>query len=117
MPSVRKMSVEEASAIENKGKGKRKFTKEEYDHLIADFDSGDYGEVLLEASDNRLTVRNRLKAAAKRRGLGIVFRRTRGDAIRFKLEESSQAKGSEAEPVAVEALPIKRRGRKKKTEA
>jgi hypothetical protein len=89
MPSVRKMSVEETTAIENKGKGKRKFTKAEYDQFISDFDSGDYGEVLLEAGDHRLTVRNRLKAAAKRRGLGIVFRRTRGDAIRFMLEEKN----------------------------
>ena len=92
MPSVRKMSIEEATEIWNKGKGKRKLAKGEYDLFIADFESGDYGEVLLESSDNRLTVRNRLKAAAKRRGLGILFRRAQGGAIRFRLEkENGQA--------------------------
>ena len=102
MPRVRKMSIEEAREIGNKGKGKRKLAKEEYDQFIADFGSGDYGEVLLEAGDHRLTVRNRLKAAAKRRGLGIIFRRTRGGAIRFKIEEGDQA--SEEKGVVSQAV-------------
>jgi hypothetical protein len=39
----------------------------------------------LMREDNRLTVRNRLKAAARRRGIDIDFRRTQGDLIRYKI--------------------------------
>src|SRR5215217_5127798 len=66
MPNFRKLEPEEVQQIENKGKGQRKLTEEQYDAILAEYSIGDYGEALLDADENRLTVRNRLKAAARR---------------------------------------------------
>lgn len=88
MPRVRKLSPEEVRMIENKGKGMRKLIAEQYDAFLADYAVGDYGEAELEDNEKRLTVRNRLKAAATRRGLGIGFLRTQGSTIRFRVTEA-----------------------------
>ena len=69
MPTVRKLAPEEIQTIENKGKGQRKLTEEQYDSFLADYQVGDYGEAELGDDENRLTVRNRFKAAATRRGI------------------------------------------------
>lgn len=87
MPNFRKLELEEVKAYQNKGKGERTLVAELYDSILADYKVGDYGEATLDAGDNRLTVRNRLKAAATRRGIGIEFRRTNGDILRFKMVE------------------------------
>jgi hypothetical protein len=89
MPYVRKLPPEEIRTIENKGKGQRKLIEEEYDRIISDFSVGDYGELTLDAGENRLTVRNRLKAAAKRKGVPLTFMRTRGQEIRFHVAEQN----------------------------
>lgn len=111
MPSVRKLSQDEVRALENKGKGQRKLVEEEYDRILDEYAEGDYGEASLDPSENRLTVRNRLKAAARRRSLSIDFRRTKDDILRF------QVVGANAAPVIEEPPPPaepKTRGRKKK---
>ncbi|MEN9937986.1 MAG: hypothetical protein RLZZ387_4565, partial [Chloroflexota bacterium] len=69
MPSVRKLAPEEVRAIENRGKGQRKIIEEQYDEIMSEYGPGDYGEADLMPEENRLTVRNRIKAAAARRGL------------------------------------------------
>jgi len=93
MPQVRKLDPSEVQTIENKGIGLRKQTEKLYDSILADYEVGDYGEAVLDEGENRLTVRNRMKAAATRRGLGINFRRTSGDLIRFQIVE--QGNGTE----------------------
>jgi hypothetical protein len=85
MPTVRKLTQEEVRTIENKGKGLRKLIEEEYDRFLGDYDVGEYGEAELTDDEKRLTVRNRLKAAARRRGLSIDFKRTQGNILRFKV--------------------------------
>src|SRR5215510_7424876 len=85
MPTVRKLALEEVQTIENKGKGQRKLTEEQYDSFLADYQVGDYGEAELGDDENRLTVRNRFKAAATRRGIGLDFKRTKGKILRFKV--------------------------------
>jgi hypothetical protein len=117
MPNFRKLEPEEVKAYQNKGKGTRKLTEELYDSILTDYEVGDYGEATLEEGDNRLTVRNRLKAAAARRGIGIEFRRTNGDILRFKIVEHSNGNGpvaaaAPAEPPAVVSseAPAKRKG-------
>lgn len=85
MPRVHKLAPDEVQVIENKGKGTRKLIEEQYDVFLSDYEVGDYGEAKLQADEKRLTVRNRLKAAAKRREIGIDFKRTQGDIIRFKI--------------------------------
>ena len=115
MPNFRKLEPEEVKTIENKGKGQRKLTEEQYDAILADYEVGDYGEATLDAGDNRLTVRNRLKAAANRRGIAIDFRRTQGDLLRFKISQQSQsstaAASAEPVPVAASEPPAKPKGK------
>jgi hypothetical protein len=86
MPVVRKLSPDEVQTINHKPKGQRKLTEEQYDQFLAEYQPGDYGEAELSDGENRLTVRNRFKAAATRRGVSLRFLRTTGDTIRFRIE-------------------------------
>jgi hypothetical protein len=106
MPQVRKLAPEEIQAIENKGKGTRKITEEQYDAFLSDYEVGDYGEAQLDEEEKRLTVRNRLKAAAARRSIGVLFRRTQGDTIRFQIITPTNGNGASKKSVA----PAKRKG-------
>ena len=90
MPTMRKLTPEEVQALQDKGKGPRKLVEEQYDAILSDYDVGDYGEAELEPEENRLTVRNRLRAAAQRRGLAIEFKRTSGDFVRFHIPGRSR---------------------------
>ena len=85
MPTMRKLTAEEVQALQDKGKGPRKLVEEQYDAILGDYEVGDYGEAELEPDEKRLTVRNRLRAAAHRRGLAIEFKRTTGDLVRFHI--------------------------------
>ena len=118
MPQVRKLAPDEVQAFQNKGKGQRKLVEEQYDAILSDYEVGDYGEAILEPEDNRLTVRNRLKAAAGRRSIRIDFRRTSGDLLRFKIVEQSNGSPAPVQPpvVAAEppAAPKRKGGRPKK---
>jgi hypothetical protein len=125
MPTVRRLTHEEVQTIEYKGIGVRKLTERQYDGLLAEYEAGDYGEAELDGDEKRLTVRNRFKAAADRRGLTLHFIRTTGGIIRFKVVSSNgqvatlpAAPEPEPEPasVASDTPPtIKRRpGRPKK---
>jgi hypothetical protein len=89
MPQVRKLEPSEVQTIENKGKGVRRLTEEQYDRILADFAVGDYGELIPDEGEKRLTARYRLKAAASRRGLSLTFMRVTGEAMRFKVGEAS----------------------------
>src|SRR6266496_405730 len=113
MPIVRKLAPEEIQVIENKGKGQRKLVEEQYDSFLADYDVGDYGEAALEDGENRLTVRNRFKAAATRRGLAVEFRRTIGDTLRFKVIPASDDGHAPEETIEAAPAPSKGKGRKK----
>jgi hypothetical protein len=106
MPNFRKLEPEEVKAYQNKGKGTRKLVEEEYDAILADYAVGEYGEATLDEGDNRLTVRNRMKAAATRRGIGINFRRTNGDLLRFQIIEHSNGNGTVAAAAPVEPPPV-----------
>jgi hypothetical protein len=117
MPQVRKLAPDEVQALQNKGKGQRKLVEEEYDAILSDYAVGDYAEATLEPGENRLTVRNRFKAAAARRGLTLDFRRTSDDLLRFKVignghvEEQSPTAAPEPEPEpAPPPAPLKRKG-------
>ena len=117
MPNVRKLSPEEIRTLENRGKGQRKLIEEEYDSFLSDYGVGDYGEADLDPDENRLTVRNRLKAAALRRNLGLDFKRTTGTLLRFRIVPASSNDGQRggASSEAMTAGPPSRgRGRRKK---
>ena len=109
MPNFRKLEPEEVQQIENKGKGLRKLIEEQYDAILAEYSIGDYGEATLEIDENRLTVRNRMKAAARRRNLAIDFRRTKEDILRFQIVAAEEP----APPPSPPAPVAKKPGRKK----
>jgi hypothetical protein len=123
MPQVRKLAPDEVQAIQNKGKGQRKLTEEQYDAILSDYEVGDYGEGTLDEGENRLTVRNRLRAAAARRSVGIEFRRTSGDLVRFQIVVLGNGNGNGApeEPPPVVSseppAPAKRKGGRPKKAA
>ena len=119
MPQVRKLAPEEIQALETKGKGPRKLTEEQYDAILSEYEVGDYGEAVLDEGEKRLTVRNRLKAAADRRTVGISFRRIQGNTLRFQIV----APGSGAPDVVPDVVsseppaPAKRKGGRPKKNA
>jgi hypothetical protein len=118
MPQVRKLAPEEVQDIQNKGKGLRKLVEEQYDAILSEYEVGDYGEAILEPEENRLTVRNRMKAAASRRNIGIEFRRTSGDLIRFKIIDlATSTPAPEPPPVISSETPAKRKGGRPKKSA
>jgi hypothetical protein len=117
------LSAEEVQAIENKGKGIRKLTEDQYDGALAGFEVGDYGEIMPDPDEKRLTCRNRLKAAASRRGLSLTFLRSSGEAMRFKVSAGDGYVGEQPEvvepepgptPVSSDAPPKRRGGRPRK---
>ena len=78
MPVFRKLSPEEVRQIEWSKTGIRKVIAATYDEYLKDFTPGDYAESTLEPGEKRMTVMNRLKAAADRHDppLTLTFRRT-----------------------------------------
>src|SRR5690349_14833784 len=119
MPTLRKLLPDEVRKIEKRVKGQRKLIEEEYDSFLNDYTEGDYGEAELSDDENRITVRNRLKAAAGRRNLALDFRRTKGNMLRFKVisspDSSSLAVGSDESPPEVPSETNgKSKGRSKK---
>jgi hypothetical protein len=92
MLTVRKLTPEEVESLqakENKGSARSEIAKQ-YDQFLIEFGPNDHGEVELEEGDSKLNIRNRLRAAAERRGLKLGFLRANGLIVRFKvLSESS----------------------------
>lgn len=83
---TRKLNAEECYYL-NGTDGVRAGIEREYDGYLGDFAAGEYGACELAEGENKQTVRNRLKAAALRRNLTIKFIKTKGSAIRFRLDE------------------------------
>ena len=109
MPQIRKLTPSEVQTLEYKPTGQRKAIEEQYDAILSDYAAGEYGEAALESDEKRLTVRNRLRAAALRRGLEIGFRRTNGDFIRFQVVDHTDADSTTAavpEAAATEVVAI-----------
>jgi hypothetical protein len=91
MPHVRKLTTDEVHSVEQQSKCRRRLTTELYDSLLAEFSAGDYGEVAVKANENRTIVRNRLHAAAARRGLALRFLHARRRQLRFRVEPQPEA--------------------------
>src|SRR5215207_6922691 len=107
MPQMRKLTPAEVQTLEYKPTGQRKLIEEQYDAILSEYAAGEYGEAALDPDEKRLTVRNRLRAAALRRGLDIDFRRTNGDFIRFQVidaEAGTSASAATPEAMASEVV-------------
>ncbi len=86
MPTIRKLEADEVKTRGKKGESARAQVAQTYDGYLAEFSPDDYAEVLLDEGESKLTVRNRLKAAAQRRGWSLQFLRTPGQVIRFRVD-------------------------------
>lgn len=111
MPQIRKLSPAEVRAIEYRGVSQRKQIEAAYDDILGTFAPGDYGLVEPEPNEKRLTVRNRLRAAATRRGMSLRFLRTTGNALRFQVGAGAAAHNGDG------SAPPKRERRAKATGA
>jgi hypothetical protein len=88
MPIVRKLTAEEVVELErktSKGDNARSEIARQYDQFLIEFGPNEHGEVQLDEGDNKLNIRNRLRAAAERRGLKLEFIRSNGIVVRFKV--------------------------------
>jgi hypothetical protein len=118
MPHFRKLIPTEAAAEEQRSPGARAAVTQAYDKLLAGFAFCDYRRVELHAGERRPVVRQRLQAAAKRRGLALRFRSGPGPLIFHvdaapALVETAPAEEPVAAPLvgAVSRRPSRRRPR------
>jgi hypothetical protein len=93
MPTIRKLTPEEVEALERKSGSARTEIARQYDQFLIEFGPDEHGEIELDEGDSKLNIRNRLKAAAERRGLKLEFIRTNGLVVRFKVisEDGNEA--------------------------
>ncbi|MDZ4717825.1 MAG: hypothetical protein SH847_05095 [Roseiflexaceae bacterium] len=101
MPIIRKLSLDEVKALDNPTKGLRKLIEVEYDTILGEYAIGDYGVAELAPEEKRLTVRNRLKAAANRQNVALEFRRTKGTHLRFRVVDAPISTVAASAPAAV----------------
>ncbi len=86
MPSFRKLTAAEVAALRPRPLGARAQVAREYDEYLVNFAAGDYGRAELHDGDRRAAVRQRLQAAARRRGLALRFRPGPLPALIFHVE-------------------------------
>lgn len=103
MPTIRKVDATEAEGWEkngNKNTGARKIVAAEYDAYFADVVSGDFLNFDLSDDEKRLTVKNRIHAAATRKGLGVRFIRTKGNSVRVEVVSKEIGAAADGESAA-----------------
>lgn len=105
MPMYRKMTKEELDALTMPPSGERARVREEYLGYLADLDLGEGGELQLEPPEKKVTVKNRLKRAAKDLNLSIEFRRSGDNVVRYTIKPAS------------DTPPARRGGRRKKSDS
>src|SRR5215212_10147407 len=102
MPTVRKLTGEEVAELErktSKGNNARTEIAQQYDQFLIEFGPNEHGEVALDEGESKLNIRNRLRAAAERRGLKLEFIRGNRIIVRFRvLSETSDNATEEAAP-------------------
>jgi len=103
MPSFRKLSEAEAAALRSRPLGARAQIAREYNAYLTDFAVGDYGRAELHDGERRATVRQRLQAAARRRGLALRFRPGPTPALIFCVEAAPAPLARPAPPPAAGA--------------
>lgn len=104
MPSYRKLTQEDLAAMTMPPSGERARIREEYRGYLSDLALGEGGELTLDEGEKKVTIKNRLKRAAKDLGVGIEFRRSGEDIVRYS------TKPLEA------AAPARRGGRRRKAD-
>jgi hypothetical protein len=104
MPRVRKLDPAEIVTAEQRPLSERVRVAQEHDAYLSGFAPGDHGRAELAASEARLRVRNRLQAAARRRGLALRFRPGPHKALIFHVKVAQVAKVRPIPPPAADAV-------------
>ncbi len=90
MAQFRRMEEDEVAAMQprprKEGSDRRKTIAQNYRASLQSYGPGDWVEVNLDPDDNRDTVKARLKRAADALGLKLMFKRTRGERLRFQIQ-------------------------------
>ena len=88
MPTFHKLTPEEVARLTKGGDSERAQVAREYDDYLAQYDLGEWAKVDVNEDESKLTVKNRMKAAAKRRGIDLHFRRSPANQILAQLVAS-----------------------------
>lgn len=86
VPKFRRLSPEEIAAIRSYRRGAVDLS--EYSAFLRNLGEGEGGEVALEPSDVKRTVRRRLTRAAHLMGKEVRYRRTEGNLVRFEVRSA-----------------------------
>lgn len=88
MPKLTKMSDVEVESLKKSksGQSERERIRQQYTEYLNKFQPGDWVSVDLEESENRQTVRNRLKTAAKELGYDLSFVRSKSG-LKFEIQK------------------------------
>lgn len=104
MPVYRKLTQEDLAAMTMPPSGERARIREEYRGYLSDLEFGEGGELTLDEGEKKVTIKNRLKRAAKDLGVGIEFRRSSEDVVRYSTKSAESV------------VPARRGGRRRKSD-
>lgn len=83
MPTFRKLTAEELESYRTPMSGKRAKIRTEYRNYLEQIKLGQGGELILNEGEKKVTIKNRLKRAAKEMNLKIQFKRSSPNTARF----------------------------------
>lgn len=85
MPTFRKLSAEELESFRAPVTGERARIRAEYRGYLEGITKGEGGELKLQESEKKVTIKNRLKRAAEEMDIKIEFKRSSANSVRFRL--------------------------------
>lgn len=83
MPTFRKLTAEELESYRAPVTGKRAKIRVEYQDYLEQIELGNGGELVLSEGEKKVTIKNRLKRAAKEMNIKIKFKRSSPNTARF----------------------------------
>ena len=85
MPTFRKLSAEELESFRAPVTGERARIRAEYRGYLEGIAKGEGGELKLQETEKKVTIKNRLKRAAEEMDIRIEFKRSSANSVRFRL--------------------------------
>ncbi|MBA3534758.1 MAG: hypothetical protein H0T73_22830 [Ardenticatenales bacterium] len=83
MAQFTKLSKEELTTFQSPSTGERSRVRDEYRGYLEGLSDGEGGELRLEGGEKKITVKNRLKRAAKDMNMALEFKRSGEGLVRF----------------------------------
>ena len=85
MPTFRKLTAEELESFRAPVTGERARIRGEYRAYLEGIEAGEGGELKLNESEKKVTIKNRLKRAAEEMDIAIEFKRSSAESVRFRV--------------------------------